>query len=161
MPILDPNEIFFTPFEPILTHRFVAYIDGIPTYMIKKFTPPSFDEGEVTLDHINVYRTVRAKRRWDNIPLSLYDPVAPSGAQAVMEWARLQLESVTGRAGYSDFYKKDITVNALGPVGDKVREWVLKGAYVKNAKFGEYDWSTEVYTTLDLEVRYDYAILNY
>ncbi len=39
-----------------------------------------------------------------------------------MEWIRLGHESVTGRDGYSDFYKKDLTVNVLGPVGDKVEE---------------------------------------
>lgn len=161
MAVLDPNQIFFTPFEPILGHRFIAYIDGIPSYMIKKFNPPSFDEGEVVLDHINVYRKVRAKRRWDDLTWSLYDPVTPSGAQAVMEWARLQLESVTGRAGYSDFYKKDITVNALGPVGDIVREWVIKGAYVSNAKFGEYDWSVDAATSIDCTIKYDYSILQF
>jgi hypothetical protein len=47
-----------------------------------------------------------------------------------MEWVRLSHESVTGRDGYSDFYKKDIRFNALGPVGDVVEEWICKGAYV-------------------------------
>jgi hypothetical protein len=46
-----------------------------------------------------------------------------------MEWVRLSHESVTGRDGYSDFYKKDIRFNALGPVGDVVEEWICKGAY--------------------------------
>ena len=40
----------------------------------------------------------------------------------MIEWVRLHHESVTGRDGYSDFYKKDITFNSLGPVGDKVEE---------------------------------------
>ena len=48
-----------------------------------------------------------------------------------MEWVRLSHESVTGRDGYSDFYKKDIRFNALGPVGDIVEEWALKGAYIQ------------------------------
>ena len=40
-----------------------------------------------------------------NLAITLYDPVVPS---VVMEWVRLHHESVTGRDGYSDFYKKDI-----------------------------------------------------
>jgi hypothetical protein len=59
-----------------------------------------------------------------------------------MEWARLAHESVTGRDGYSDFYKKDLRMNILGPVGDVVGEWIIKGAFVKSANFGEYDWSS-------------------
>ena len=62
--------------------------------------------------------------------LHLFDPITPSGAQAVMEWVRLHHESVTGRDGYSDFYKKDLTFNVLGPVGDVVSEWIIKGALI-------------------------------
>ena len=77
------------------------------------------------------------------INIELYDPVVPSAAQAVMEWVRLSHESVTGRDGYADFYKKDITFNVLGPVGDKVEEWTLKGAYVQSTAKGSLDWSTD------------------
>jgi len=35
MAILDPNEIFYTAFEPKQTNRFILYIDGIPSYMVK------------------------------------------------------------------------------------------------------------------------------
>ena len=50
-----------------------------------------------------------------------------------MEWVRLHHESVTGRDGYSDFYKKDLTMNVLGPVGDIVSEWIIKGAMITEA----------------------------
>ncbi len=35
MAVLDPNEIFFTAFEPKVANRFVMYVDGIPSYIIK------------------------------------------------------------------------------------------------------------------------------
>ena len=92
---------------------------------------------------------------------TLYDPVTPSGAQSVMEWARLAHESVTGRDGYSDFYKKDLVLNVLGPVGDVVSEWIIKGAYAKTANFGAYDWSNEAAVSIDLTIAMDYCVLNY
>jgi hypothetical protein len=79
-----------------------------------------------------------------------------------MEWVRLHHESVTGRDGYSDFYKKDLTFNVLGPVGDVVSEWILKGAMISNADFGEYGFdneSTAQQITMTCEI--DYAILNF
>ena len=139
MAVLDPNEIMFTAFEPKVQNRFILYVDGVPAYLIKNATAPGFEAGEIILDHMNVYRKVKGKVRWNDMTLGLYDPVTPSGAQAIMEWARLAHESVTGRDGYSDFYKKDLTLDILGPVGDVVSEWVIKGAYVKTATFGEYD----------------------
>ena len=159
--LLSPNEIFYTAFEPKLSMRFIMYIEGIPSYLIKAASRPSIDQGEVVLDHINIERKLKGKSRWQDVTVTLYDPVVPSGAQMVMEWVRLSHESVTGRDGYSDFYKKDITFNALGPVGDKVEEWTLKGAFVSSATFGDMDWSTEDPVTIELTLKYDYAILQF
>jgi hypothetical protein len=161
MPVLDPNEIMFTAFEPKVANRFIMYIDGIPSYMVKSVTSPSFTDGVIKLDHINTYRKIRGKREWQNMTLSLYDPITPSGAQAVMEWARLGYESVTGRAGYSDFYKKDVTLNVLGPVGDIVGEWIIKGAFVQSSNFGQYNWSTDEAISVELVLAMDYCVLNF
>jgi hypothetical protein len=161
MAILDSTQMMFTAFEPKLQNRFLMVIDGIPSYLIKKISRPSITFGEVTLDHINVKRKLKGKANWDNISCDLYDPVTPSGAQAVMEWVRLSHESVTGRDGYSDFYKKTINIQTLGPVGDIVEEWILKGAYVQNANFGDMDWSSDTPVNISLTIVMDYAILNY
>ena len=162
MAVLNPNEIMFTAFEPKVQNRFIMYIDGIPAYLIKSATAPGFEAGEIILDHINVYRKVKGKVRWNDMTLNLYDPVTPSGAQAVMEWVRLHHESVTGRDGYQDFYKKDLTINVLGPVGDKVEEWSLRGCFITEASFGDMDWSNDgEAVTISLTVQMDYCILQY
>ena len=66
---------------------------------------PTIEADEVVLEHMNVTRYVKGKSRWQPIDITLYDPIVPSAAQQVMEWVRLHHESVTGRDGYSDFYK--------------------------------------------------------
>jgi len=161
MPILDPSEIMFTSFEPMVQNRFVFYIDGIPSYLIKKADAPGVTLGEIKIEHINVYRKLKGKAEWKDIALELYSPISPSGQQAVMEWVRLHHESVTGRDGYSDFYKKDCSLAILGPVGDIVSEWVIKGAFIKEASFGSYDWATADPTMLSLTLGLDFAELNY
>ena len=162
MAVLDANEIMFTAFEPKVQNRFIMYIDGIPAYLIKKASAPGFDAGEIILDHINVYRKVKGKVRWNDMTLALYDPVVPSGAQAIMEWARLAHESVTGRDGYSDFYKKDLTLDIMGPVGDIVSEWIMKGCFITSAAFGEYSYdSPDTAVNLTMTVQPDYCILNF
>ena len=98
--LLDPTEIFYTAYEPKMANRFIMYIEGIPAYLIKAASRPSLDQGEVILDHINVERKLKGKTRWQDVTVTLYDPVVPSAAQAVMEWVRLHHESVTGRDGY-------------------------------------------------------------
>jgi len=135
--LIDPSEIMFTPFEPKVKNRFIMYIEGIPAYLIKSAARPTITFEEIELDHINTKRHLKGKGTWQPVEITLYDPIVPTGAQAVMEWVRLGHESVTGRDGYADFYKKDITFNMLGPVGDIVEEWTLKGAYISTANFGE------------------------
>jgi len=161
MAVLSPNEIFFTAFEPKQANRFIMYVDGIPAFMIKGISEVSLTQGVVNLNHINVERKVKGKSVWNNMTMTLFDPITPSGAQAVIEWVRLSHESVTGRDGYSDFYKKDLTLNVLGPVGDIVSEWIIKGAYVKTATFGDYDWSADTAINLSVTVAMDYCVLNF
>jgi hypothetical protein len=159
--LLEPQDIMFTPFEPKLKNRFMMQIDGINAYLIKTMNRPSLESDEVVLEHMNVTRYVKGKTRWQPLEITLYDPVVPSAAQQVMEWVRLGHESVTGRDGYSDFYKKNITFNMLGPVGDVVEEWELKGAYIQSANFGDLDFASSDPAEISLTLRYDYAILKF
>ena len=138
------------------------YVDGFPSYMIKGINGLGFDQGEIKLNHINVYRKIKGKMLWNDVTLTLFDPITPSGAQATMEWVRLHHESVTGRDGYADFYKKDIVLDVLGPVGDIVSEWVLMGAFIKTSDFGEYNWDTEAEAqNLTMTLGMDYCVLNF
>ena len=162
MAVLDPNEIFFTAFEPKQANRFIMYIDGIPAYEIKAVGAINVPQGSVPLNHINVQRYVKGKTTWGTVQFTLFDPITPSGAQAVMEWVRLHHESVTGRDGYSDFYKKDLTFDVLGPVGDIVSEWVIKGAFIVDASFGDYSWDTaDQAIEITMTVQPDYCVLNF
>jgi hypothetical protein len=137
-------------------------INGIESYIIKTASRPTFTSEVVELDHINVKRKIKGKSTWEDVNITLYDPIVPSGAQQVMEWVRQSHESLTGRDGYSAFYKKDITFYLLGPVGDKIEQWTLKGAFITSANFGELDWSNATDpVSIELTLAYDYAILEF
>ena len=162
MVVLDPNEIFFTTFEPKTQNRFICYIDGFPSFIIKAVSGIEVDNGEQILPHMNVYRKVKGRSTWGDVTFTLYDPITPSGAQAMIEWVRLHHESVTGRDGYSDFYKKDITFNVLDPVGSIISEWVMKGAFIKTANWGDYSYDEDgTIQNLTMTVGMDYCVLNF
>ena len=147
--------------EPKKQHQFIMEIEGIPAYLIKTSAKPSLENGEIILDHINVQRYVKGKSKWSSIAVQLYDPIVPSAAQAVMEWIRLHHESATGRDGYSSFYKKELKLHQLSPLGEIVEEWILNGAYITSANFGSYDWGTDSVQEIELNIRYDWAFLNF
>ena len=159
--LVDANDVMFTPFEPKMKMRYIVQIDGVPAYLVKAANRPQITFEEVELHHMNVRRYVKGKGAWQELQVTLYDPVVPSAAQACMEWIRLSHESVTGRDGYSDFYKKDVVIQVLGPVGDIVEEWKLKGAWIKDANFGELSFDSNDPADIVLTLRYDYAILQF
>ena len=162
--ILNYTQMIADTFEPKMKNRYYMEMTsvGIPAYMVKTANRPEINFETVKIDHINVYRKLKGKGEWQDLNITLYDPVVPSAAQLVMEWVRLSHESITGRDGYAEFYKKDISFYMLGPVGDKVEQWTLKGAFISKASFGELDFSnTNEPATIELTLTYDYAILEY
>jgi hypothetical protein len=162
--ILNYTQMIADTFEPKMKNRYYMEMTsvGIPAYMVKAANRPEIQFETVKIDHINVYRKLKGKGEWQDLQITLYDPVVPSAAQLVMEWVRLSHESITGRDGYAEFYKKDISFYMLGPVGDKVEQWTLKGAFISRANFGELDFSnTNEPATIELTLTYDYAILEY
>jgi hypothetical protein len=145
--VLEFNEMFYTNFEPKMKNRFIFEIDGIPSYLVKAGNRPTITFEPVVLDHINIKRKLKGKGDWSTLE---------------MEWVRTSHESLTGRDGYAEFYKKDVDFYMLGPVGDKIEQWKLKGAFITSANFGDLDWSNATDpTTIVLELTYDYAILEF
>jgi len=159
--VLEFDQMFYTNFEPKMKNRYIMEIDGIQSYLIKTASRPSIQFESVKLDHINTYRKIQGKGEWQDIEITLYDPIVPSGAQQVMEWVRLSHESITGRRGYADFYKKDISFYLLRPVGDKIEQWTLKGAFIKSANFGGLDFESNDVADITLSLGFDHAILEY
>ena len=160
--VLEFNDMFYTNFEPKMKNRFIMEIGGIPSYLIRVANRPTIQFETVVLDHINVKRKLKGKGDWQDLTITLYDPIVPSGAQAVMEWVRSSHESLTGRDGYAEFYKKDVDFYMLGPVGDKIEQWKLIGAFISQANFGDLDWSNATDPAqISITLTYDYAILEF
>lgn len=158
---LEPSEIFWTSFEPKQTHRFHMYIDGIPAFTIRATSRPGQQSDTIELNHINVQRKVKGRTTWKDLAITLRDPIVPSAAQAVMEWLRLHHETVTGRDGYADFYKKDLTIMVLGPATDVVETWKIKGAWIDDYDPGSLDWDGSGQLEIGLNLKFDYAILDF
>ena len=62
----------------------------------------------------------------------------------------------------TNFSEKDLVLDVLGPVGDVVSEWILKGAFIKDANFGDYNWDTvDTAVNITMTVAVDYCVLNF
>ena len=68
---------------------------------------------------------------------------------------------MSGRAGYADFYKRDILLKLLDPVGTVVEFWDIKGAFLTSIDFGGLDYSADDPTEISLSMRFDNCVLQY
>ena len=59
--LISADEIMFDAFEPKMKARYIMYIEGIPSMLLKKAARPKITFQDVTLDHINVNRKIKGK----------------------------------------------------------------------------------------------------
>jgi hypothetical protein len=148
-------------FEPKRKNRWVFSIEGIDAYLIKSTKRPSVKTDEKEIPWINSRRYIAGKTTFDTLSVTLYDAIAPSGAQQVMEWIRTHQEMVSGRAGYADFYKRDCQLKMLDPVGTVVELWDYKGAFIKTATYNGVDYGTDDVMKIALTLKFDNCVLQF
>jgi hypothetical protein len=158
---LSVTDMLPNKFEPKRQHRWVFALEGIDSYLVSKATRPTFTGGELTIPWINSTRYLAKKFTFGTIGITLHDPIAPSGAQQVMEWLRTHQEMVSGRAGYADFYKRDCQLKMLDPVGTVVELWDFKGAFITTANYNSVDYGSDEVMKIDLTLRFDNCVLQF
>lgn len=158
---LSVSEMLPNKFEPKRKFRWVFAIEGIDSFLMKSAARPTISTAEQEISFINSKRYIAGKTTFGTIGVSLHDPIAPSGAQQVMEWIRTHFESVSGRSGYADFYKRDCQLKMLDPVGTVVELWDLKGCFITEANFGDLDYGTEDPSDISLTLRFDNCVLQF
>ena len=158
---LSVAEMIPNKFEPKRKNRWVFAIEGIDAFLMKTASRPTFNTQETTLGFINSTRYLAGKTTFDTIQVTIYDPIAPSGSQQVMEWIRTHFESVSGRAGYADFYKRDCQLKMLDPVGTVVELWDIKGAFLTNVSYNDLSYDDDAPQEISMILRFDNCVLQY
>lgn len=158
---LDVTDMIPNKYEPKRKFRWILQIEGVDAFLAKSTARPQRVFEKITIDWINSKRYLAGKHEFQPMAVELYDPIAPSGAQQVEEWLRLNFESVSGRAGYADFYKRDIQLKLLDPVGTVVELWDIKGAWPMDVNYNELAYDSNDACWVTLSIQYDNAVLQF
>lgn len=158
---LSVTDMLPNKFEPKRSHRWVFAIEGIDAYLVSKAARPQFSGTTKEIPWINSTRYLAGKMKFGTIAIEMHDPIAPSGAQQVMEWVRTHQETISGRAGYADFYKRDCQLKMLDPVGTVVELWDFKGCFLESAQFNAVDYGSDEVMKIALTMRFDNCALQF
>lgn len=151
-------------YEPLKKNRFLVRFPadlGIQEWWISGAKRPTIKQDGKEIQFLNTSTYVVGRYSWDEIQITLRDPIGPSASQAIMEWVRLHSESVTGRQGYAAGYKRDVEIEMLDPTGVSVSKWILKNAFITSADFGSLEYSQDDVADITITLRMDYCILVY
>lgn len=149
-------------YEPLKQNRFLLRFPadlGIQEWFCVSAKRPGIKQNSVEIPFLNTSTYVVGRYTWDEIQVTLRDPIGPSASQAIMEWVRLHSESVNGRQGYAAGYKRDIELEMLDPTGVAVQKWIIKNAFVTAADFGQLDYGQDGIAQITITLRMDYCIL--
>ena len=153
-------------------NRFILSIDvedniSLPAYYVRVSGLPSIDNNPVTVDTINSEYKIKGKSRWQNISVTLYDPIAnedgvSNGANAAWTWINsFHHKSSVDKDGFMDDYKRDIVLQYITPLGEPADSWKMHGAFCANVNWGDMDVSSDDLVLIELDISYDWAEYTY
>ena len=151
-------------YEPLRKNRFLLRFPsdlGIQEWWVSSASRPTITQSAIEIPFLNTTNYVVGKYAWEEITVTLRDPIGPSASQAVMEWVRLHSESATGRQGYAVAYKRDLILEMLDPTGTAVSQWILKSTMIVSAGFGDLSYDDDGLAEITLNLRPQYCILSF
>lgn len=143
-------------YEPKRENRFFAEFSdelGIEVWKVQTFKAPSMTIASVQIPYMNEYNYVAGKYKWETCDITFIDTIGPSTTTQLMDWVRLHAESLTGRMGYAQGYKKNILLKALDPNGTEVESWFLEQCMITSFNAGTFDYDSDAVRTLTLTVQ--------
>ena len=158
--------------EPKRNFRFQVQLGAAATAPIlwwaKTVTIPAFDVSEVEHDYLDNKFYFPGRVTWNEVSLTLVDPIS---VDAVSRTNQILVDS-----GYSvkdnennlkTMSKKQaaatagplpaVVISVLNAEGVAIEVWTLRNAFLKSAKFGDLDYSSDDLRTVEMTVRYDWA----
>lgn len=153
--------------EPKRKYRFILNLAGIDSWVITRVDRPSFNVTESEHTFFNHKFYYPGKVEWQTVNFTTVDPINPDATAYLM--------GILGACGYQvpspmayESISKQKAVEVLGEVkikaknaeGKDVEVWTLKNAWVKNVGMGDFEYASDDMLTMDIELRYDYALYN-
>lgn len=152
-------------YEPLRQNRFIIRFSsdlGVQSWWVSTAQRPKINIDRKEIPFLNTSTYVAGRYTWKPISITLRDPIGPSASQAIMEWVRLHVESVSGRMGYAAGYMRDVELEMLDPTGVVVSKWILKNCMLGDTTdFGILSYASSELAEITIQLQPQYCILAY
>lgn len=135
------------------------------TMQVTNITLPNLTFEEVILHRYNSTAYIAGKHSWEPISVTVEDDI--TGLAATVVKAQLETQQriigvdLDGRwlntAATGSDYKFGAKIEQLDGDEGVVQTWILEGAMVSGADFGDRDYSASEAATITMQIRFDHA----
>lgn len=146
-----------TQYEPKKAYNWIIEIDGIDTYTARSTKRPTISFAEVQIPFLNLTRKLAGKFEFDNINLTLHDPVDADEAGKMLEWIVSIGDPADGTRYPASLYKKDFRLKLLSGAGTVLETWQIVGAWPQSTNFGDLDYSSDEPVMIEVSFSIDRA----
>ncbi len=161
--------------EPKRSFKWLLYFNGMPQFVAKSVTKPSFQIGTTPHNFLQHQFNYPGKITWQPINITIVDPVQPDSAQSIY--------NIITEAGYvlpnnvndSDVGKRTLSkegminnlgqrviIEQIGPEGanDVKEQWILNNPLITSVTFGDLSYDQDAILNITIGLTYDWATLN-
>ena len=155
--------------DPKRRFRFTVGIGNIPVWTIKTAVKPKAAVSVVEHQFINHTFKYPGRVTWENISMTLVDPVSPDLAQTFLEKLKGSGYAYPRDQNERGSISKKNSVGALGAIrisqidadGAPIETWDLHNPFLTNIDFGgSLDYTSDEMNEISVEVAFDWAELN-
>lgn len=157
--------------EPKRNFRFQVQLGGASAPVLwwaKTVTTPSFDVSEVEHNYLDNKFYFPGRVSWNEVSFTLVDPIsvdAVSQTNKILEdmgyVVKANENSKTTmskkKAATTNGALPAVVISILDADGNPIEVWTLNNAFLKSAKYGDLDYSSDDLRSVEMTVRYDWA----
>ncbi len=164
-----PADLFWSNVntDPKRRFRFILAIGDVPVWTIKTATKPKANVSTVEHQFINHTFKYPGRVNWDNISVTLGDPVQPDLAKEFINKLRdsgYEYPVTSNQRGSISKAKsvvdglQGISIQQIDADGNVIEEWSLKNPWIVSIDFGgNLDYTADEMNEIAVEIAYDWA----
>tara|TARA_R110001583_G_scaffold16538_2_gene67692 strand:+ start:3717 stop:4313 length:597 start_codon:yes stop_codon:yes gene_type:complete len=158
--------------DPKRAYRFLVTIGTMENgaqWYATKVKKPSFKIGSTEHKFLNHTFHYPTRTEWEEISLTLVDPVSPDAANSTMAIIKASGydPSLLTAASYGTTTSKSAAVSALGGIkieqidslSNPIETWTLWNPFITGVNLSELSYDSDDMSTIELSFRYDWAYL--
>lgn len=162
--------------EPKRKFRYLLYFAGMPQFIAKSVSKPSFSVGSSQHSFLQHNFNFPGRVTWQDVNITIVDAINPDSTATLYKMITdagyvLPPDVNQEELGGAKTITKEAMVNALGPTvridtiggegsNEILESWILNNPQISSVNFDSLDYSSDELLNIQITLKYDWASLN-